>query len=61
MMVCRSDIRGGWLLAVLFVALLTPACAAVEGIFKAGFTVGILAAVVVVGLILWFAMGRRGV
>jgi hypothetical protein len=52
--------RRWWLLPLLLVVLLTPGCEAIEGIFKAGFWVGILVAVFVVGLILWLVMGRRG-
>ena len=37
---------------LLLVALTTVGCQAVEGIFKAGMWVGILIAVVIVGLIL---------
>ena len=37
---------------LLIVAMTTAGCAAVEGIFKAGMWVGILIAVVIVGLIL---------
>ena len=56
----RAGSRWWLLLPVLLVILATPACAAIEGIFKAGFAVGLLVAVVVVGLVLWLFMGRRG-
>jgi hypothetical protein len=41
------------MLALLAVAVAAPGCAAVEGIFKAGMWVGVIVAVVVIGLVLF--------
>lgn len=45
-------------LVVLAFALAVSGCAAIEGIFKAGFFVGILVVVVVVGLLFMLMRGR---
>jgi hypothetical protein len=44
-----------------FLLFLLSSCSAIEGIFKAGVWVGVLAVVVVVGLIIWLLtrMGRK--
>jgi hypothetical protein len=41
------------LLALMAVVVATPGCAAIEGIFKAGMWVGVIVAVLVIGLVLF--------
>ena len=48
--------------ALLFVMLLFSGCSVIEGIFKAGVWIGILASAVIVGVIIYIVMkvaGRR--
>jgi hypothetical protein len=45
---------------LLFVLVLFSSCSVIEGIFKAGVWVGILAAAAVVGLIIWIMMKVSG-
>ncbi|WP_143822180.1 phosphatidate cytidylyltransferase [Mucilaginibacter pedocola] len=48
------------LLALLsFLTLSLSSCSAIEGIFKAGFAVGIIVVVIVIGLILWAVSSFR--
>lgn len=45
---------------LLFMLIFLNSCAAIEGIFKAGMWVGILAAALVVGVIIWFISKASG-
>lgn len=48
------------LYALLAVTMMSAGCELVEGIFKAGLFVGILAVVLVLGLLFWVARLFRG-
>jgi hypothetical protein len=48
------------ILVFAFALLVLSGCSAIEGIFKAGFAVGIIAVVVVIGLIIWLISAFRG-
>jgi hypothetical protein len=45
---------------LLFCMTLLSSCAAIEGIFKAGMWIGILASAAVVGVIIWIIMKVSG-
>ena len=46
--------------ALLVLAMMSAGCEVVEGIFKAGLFVGVIAVLLVVGLIVWLARMFRG-
>lgn len=54
-------IRSSWfrLYALLLVAVLSTGCDLVQGIFKAGFVVGLIVVVIVVGLVLFLVAKMR--
>ena len=48
------------MLALLAVLVAAPGCAAIEGIFKAGVWVGVICAVVVIGIVLFLVSRISG-